>query len=163
MHRALEYADRAHFGQTRKYTGEPYINHPMAVAAMVGRVEGVTDDMIAAAYLHDVVEDTSTRLYEIDRVFGSSVAELVFWLTDVSRPDDGNRAFRKKLDRLHISGAPPEAKTIKLADLIDNTRSISAYDPEFWAVYRKEKQALLEVLKEGDQMLLNVVRGLCGL
>jgi (p)ppGpp synthase/HD superfamily hydrolase len=81
------------------------------------------------------------------------VAELVAWLTDVSRPQDGNRRKRKHLDLLHTAKAPPPAKTIKLADLIDNTRTISKYDPSFWPVYRREKEALLAVLREGDPKL----------
>jgi hypothetical protein len=74
-------------------------------------------------------------------------------LTDVSRSADGNRKARKALDRAHTAKASPAAKTIKLADLIDNTKSIVEHDPEFARVYLAEKAALLEVLKEGDQVL----------
>jgi hypothetical protein len=68
----------------------------------------------------------------------------------VSKPGDGKRAVRKELDRQHSAKAPPQAQTIKLADLIDNTLSIRTRDPGFWHVYRREKMALLKVLKEGD-------------
>lgn len=81
------------------------------------------------------------------------VGELVDWLTDVSKPEDGNRQVRKELDRQHMARAIPAAKTIKLADLIDNTLTIKARDPQFWRVYRREKLALLEVLREGDRTL----------
>ncbi|WP_137392258.1 HD domain-containing protein [Rhodoligotrophos defluvii] len=152
--RALEFAAAAHgsINQTRKYTGEPYIVHPIAVAEIVRSVPH-TEAMIAAALLHDVVEDTPVTIEEIERAFGPEVAALVDWLTDVSRPQHGNRRTRKHLDLLHTAKAPPEAKTIKLADLIDNTRTIAKHDPGFWTVYRREKQALLEVLKEGDPTL----------
>jgi hypothetical protein len=60
---------------------------------------------------------------------------------------------RKEIDRQHSAKAPPAAKIINLADLIDNTLSIRAPDPGFWPVYRREKMALLEVLKEGDPEL----------
>ncbi|MVA99819.1 HD domain-containing protein [Nitratireductor sp. CAU 1489] len=153
--KALVFATTAHaaVGQQRKYTGEPYIVHPIAVAEIVKSVPH-TPEMIAAALLHDVVEDTLVTIEEIEAQFGAKVAELVGWLTDVSKPEDGNRAKRKAMDRDHIAKAPPEAKTIKLADLIDNTASIKARDPDFWRVYRREKAALLNVLQEGDKSLL---------
>jgi (p)ppGpp synthase/HD superfamily hydrolase len=152
--RALEFATRAHasIGQRRKYTGEPYIVHPIAVAEIVKSVPH-TPEMVAAAYLHDVVEDTPVTIEEIEAEFGLEVAALVGWLTDVSKPGDGNRRTRKAIDLEHSAKAPPEAKTIKLADLIDNTRTIKPHDPGFWKVYRREKQALLQVLKEGDRTL----------
>lgn len=153
--KALVFATTAHaaVGQQRKYTGEPYIVHPIAVAEIVKSVPH-TPEMIAAALLHDVVEDTLVTIEEIEAQFGAKVAELVGWLTDVSKPEDGNRAKRKAMDRDHIAKAPPEAKTIKLADLIDNTASIKARDPDFWRVYKREKAALLNVLQEGDKSLL---------
>lgn len=152
--RALRFATAAHeaIDQRRRYSGEPYIVHPIAVAAIVRGVPH-SPAMIAAAYLHDVVEDTPVSIEEINDAFGDEVGALVGWLTDVSTPGDGNRRLRKQLDLEHTARAPPAAKTVKLADLIDNTLTISAYDPGFWAVYRREKLALLEVLKEGDPTL----------
>jgi (p)ppGpp synthase/HD superfamily hydrolase len=152
--RALAFAKSAHesIGQMRKYSGEPYIVHPRAVAEIVRGVPH-TSEMIAAAYLHDVVEDTPVTLDEVRAEFGDAVAELVDWLTDVSRPGDGNRQTRKAIDLEHTAKAPPQAKTIKLADLIDNSLTISQRDPGFWPVYRREKLALLEVLKDGDPTL----------
>jgi (p)ppGpp synthase/HD superfamily hydrolase len=153
--RALAFAKAAHeaIDQRRKYTNEPYIVHPMAVAELVRSVPH-TSEMVAAAYLHDVVEDTPVTIDEIREEFGAEVGELVDWLTDVSKPGDGNRRIRKEHDRQHLAKAPPAAKTIKLADLIDNTHSIKKHDPHFWKVYRREKLALLEVLGEGDATLL---------
>jgi (p)ppGpp synthase/HD superfamily hydrolase len=155
--RALVFATAAHasIDHRRKHSGEPYIVHPKAVAELVRSVPH-TPEMIAAAYLHDVVEDTPVTIEEIEAEFGPSVAELVGWLTDVSKPGDGNRAKRKALDLQHTAKAPAEAKTIKIADLIDNTLSISKHDPQFWPVYRREKIALLQVLKEGDQTLWKI-------
>lgn len=153
--KADSFAASKHNGQLRKYTGEPYIVHPRAVKALVSQVDH-TEEMLIAALLHDTVEDTDTTLSEIEASFGKEVAELVYWLTDVSQPDDGNRAKRKALDRDHIAKAPPAAKTIKIADLIDNSKSIFQYDKQFGKVYFKEKILLLEVLKEGDQTLLDM-------
>lgn len=151
--RAIACAARAHQGQTRKYTGEPYITHPLAVACAVA---SVTDEVeiIAAAVLHDVVEDTAVTLDEIRAEFGDRVADLVGWVTDVSKPEDGNRAARKAIDREHLAAAPAEAQTIKLADLIDNTASIVERDPAFARVYLREKTELLAVLTKGDPRLL---------
>lgn len=145
------YATAAHaaVNQTRKYTGEPYIVHPTEVAKIVESVGG-TDIMVAAAYLHDVVEDTKVTHANVQEMFGNEVADLVYWLTDVSRPEDGNRAVRKNIDLLHIAGAPPAAKTIKLADIISNSRSILTHDRKFAQAYMPEKAALLSVLTEGD-------------
>jgi (p)ppGpp synthase/HD superfamily hydrolase len=113
--------------QRRKYTGEPYMAHPREVADIVRTVPH-DDAMIAAALLHDTVEDTPVTHEDILELFGEDVAELVRWLTDVSQPNDGNRKARKALDRQHSANAPARAQTVKLADLISNTRSIVAYD-----------------------------------
>ncbi|WP_052465132.1 hypothetical protein [Geoalkalibacter subterraneus] len=104
------------------------------------------------------MEDTPATLDEVERVFGFEVASLVEMLTDVSRPGDGNRATRKAIDRAHTAKASPQAQTIKLADLIDNSRSIVERDPGFAKVYLKEKSLLLEVLQQGDPKLLTVAR-----
>lgn len=152
---ALAFAKAAHasIDQRRKYTNEPYLVHPIAVAEIVKSVPH-TPEMVAAALLHDVAEDVAhISLMDIHDEFDDGVAELVYWLTDVSKPSDGNRAKRKQMDLEHISKAPPAAKTIKIADLIDNTKTIKERDPDFWRVYRHEKLRLLEVLKEGDATL----------
>jgi len=158
---ARTFASRAHTGQVRKYTGEPYIEHPIAVAETVRKHNG-SKEMIAAALLHDVVEDTDVTLDEVRQEFGDAVANLVDDLTDVSKPEDGNRAFRKAIDRDHTAQASAAAMVIKAADLISNTKSIVEHDPGFARVYLKEKRALLDVMfkikhmdiwKEADSML----------
>ncbi|MBU1248091.1 MAG: HD domain-containing protein [Proteobacteria bacterium] len=152
LNRAEHFATWLHAGQVRKYTGEPYINHPLSVAELVATV---TDDeeMLVAAVLHDTVEDTQATLAGVEDIFGPRVAALVKDLTDVSKPEDGNRAVRKAIDRAHTALASPKAKTIKLADLIDNTATITQHDPEFARVYMQEMKLLLGVLWEGDSRL----------
>ena len=152
VRKAQVYAMAAHaaVGQKRKYTGEPYIVHPGEVASIVAAVPGSTPDMVAAAWLHDVVEDTGCTFTDIHMAFGIDIATLVGWLTDVSKPEDGNRAHRKAIDREHSAAAPAEAQTIKLADLISNSRSIMAHDPAFAKTYLEEKRMLLEVMTKGD-------------
>lgn len=152
VEKALEFATEAHEGQVRKYTGEPYINHPIDVAQIVSSVPH-TKEMLCAALLHDVIEDCGVTYDEIEEQFGEEIALMVNWLSDRSKPCDGNRAYRKEIDRVWISVADPKAKTIKLADLISNSKSILQHDKEFAKVYLKEKELLLEVLEEGDTTL----------
>jgi (p)ppGpp synthase/HD superfamily hydrolase len=159
VERARVFATAAHAAveQVRKYTYEPYIVHPAEVVSIVKSVPH-TDVMLAAAWLHDVVEDTSVTIETIRAEFGVEVAELVSWLTDVSWPADGNRAHRKALDRAHSAAAPAEAQTVKLADLISNTRSIMAHDVAFAKTYLEEKRLLLEVMTKGDATLMAIAR-----
>ena len=159
VERARVFATAAHaaVGQTRKYTFEPYIVHPAEVASIVATVPH-TEAMIAAAWLHDTVEDTGVTIEVIRAEFGAEVAELVGWLTDVSRPEHGNRAHRKALDRAHSAMAPAEAQTVKLADLIANTRSIVAHDKAFAKTYLEEKRLLLAVMTKGDPSLMMEAR-----
>lgn len=152
VEKARLFAQEAHKDQKRKYSGEPYFVHCEEVAKIVESI-GADDNMIAAAYLHDTVEDTGTPLAMIVDEFGMDVAALVEDLTDVSKPIDGNRATRKKIDRLHTAKASPRAKTIKLADLISNSKDILKRDPDFAKVYLAEKKLLLEVLTEGNGFL----------
>lgn len=161
--RALAFCIAAHaaVGQKRKYTGEPYAVHPIEVSKLVEEVVvGATEEMLIAALLHDVVEDTAITLDLVAAQFGLVVASYVEQLTDVSKPEDGNRAARKALDCTHLAGASPQAKTIKLADLISNSRSIRQYDPDFAKVYLAEKRELLKVLSEGDPTLFEMAREL---
>lgn len=150
--RALAFATKAHEGQTRKYTGEPYINHPKAVSDML-RKHGLSKDVQAAAILHDVVEDCGVLLETIRAEFGPRVARLVEEVTDVSKPEDGPRETRKAIDRAHYAKASADGKSIKLADLIDNTKSIVARDPHFARTYLEEKRRLLPLLKGGNPKL----------
>lgn len=141
--------------QKRKYTGESYYLHPYSVANMVKEYGG-TEDVVCAAFMHDCAEDTGVKIETIDFLFGDTVGELVWGLTDISKPEDGNRATRKAIDRAHTAEQSAECKTIKLCDLIDNAGSILQHDKKFAKVYIKEKELLLEVLNEGDERLWNV-------
>lgn len=152
LQEALEFATKAHEGQVRKYTFEPYINHPIEVMNIVKTVPH-TEDMLIAALNHDVFEDCGVELYDIRKKFGWQVMSYVNDLSDVSEAKDGNRAARKAIDREWVAEAAPESKTIKLADLISNSKSILEHDRDFAKVYIKEKELLLEVLTEGDTTL----------
>lgn len=152
---AYRFAVNAHGDQKRKYTGEPYVNHCVEVAKIVQSAGGDIE-MICAALLHDTIEDTPVTHEELVKEchgFYAGIADLVLWLSDVSKPEDGNRAVRKTIDRIRIGQAPARAKTIKLADLISNSASIINHDPKFAKTYLAEKRLLLNVLKEGDSTL----------
>ncbi len=139
----FHFANVAHSGQIRKYTGEDYIVHPMAVSKMVKR-HGGSKVQQAAALLHDVVEDTQYTLADINANFGHEVTTLVQWLTDTSRPEDGNRAIRKEIDRKRLAEAPAEAQFVKLADMIDNSKTIFVFDKGFAPLFKKEMGLLVD-------------------
>lgn len=159
--RAMSFSFERHSGQRRKYTGFPYITHPSAVAELVRMVEH-TEEMLAAAWLHDVVEDTRTTLKEVGSLFGPDVLEMVGYLTNVSVPEDGNRRTRKDIDLKHLSSSTPRTKTIKLADIIDNCRSILEHDEKFAKVYIREKVRALGFLRDGDKWLYTIACGIVG-
>lgn len=134
-----------HAGQTRKYSGLPYIVHPARVA---GHVQGIGGDeaMIAAAWLHDVLEDTRCTAQEIEEECGRDVAHFVDWLTNPSKQFHGMpRESRKRMDRHHLQAAPGAVKIIKLCDRLDNLRDLGD-DHEFNLLYAGESRALVRVL-----------------
>jgi len=150
LERAIQFATEAHEGQYRKYTHDPYITHPLAVMEIVKGVPGHTTEMLVAAVLHDVVEDTDVTLMEIQEEFGDTVSDLVLHLTDISTPEDGNRLKRKRKDAEWYAQGSADAQTIKVADFIDNTRDIAQHAPKFWETYKMEKLYALDLLQEAD-------------
>jgi len=138
-------AAHAAVGQKRKYSGDDYIVHPQRVAAIVER-HGGSDEMVAAAWLHDTVEDTDVTLELITKTFGYEIASIVEGLTDVSLPSDGNRAKRKSIDRMHSASASTEAQFVKCADIIDNSWDIAENDLHFAKVYKSEVFLLLNAM-----------------
>lgn len=141
----------AQANQRRKYTNAPYIVHPGAVAELVRTVR--TDEtMLAAAWLHDTLEDTPTTRHQLQQLFGQDVARLVEMLTNPPcRTQD--RVQRTQVRLQHTAKASPNAQTIKIADIIDNTRDIVDNDPEFAPIYLIEKKLQLRLLRHGDSLL----------
>lgn len=153
--KASWFAYNAHITQKRKYTKLPYFTHCYDVAKVV---ETVTDNAagIAAAFLHDVLEDTKTTSNTLDNEFGTEVMELVVSLSDwytKERYPFYKRADRKDMEARRLGEQSPLAQTIKIADLIDNCMSIVNNDPEFAAVYLKEKELYLAQLRYADKHL----------
>lgn len=154
--KALQFAREAHGEQKRKYSDEAYIEHPKRVAEMIKTVPH-SEEMVCAAYLHDVVEDTPVSIQDIQRKFGGKVAKLVEELTDEYTNEKYpylNRRKRKKKEVARQAETSTEAKTIKLADIIDNTRDIVKNNKNFAPRYLSEMEALTEVLQGGDFQLL---------
>lgn len=144
-------------GQVRKYTQEPYIVHPMAVARLVDEA-GEDDDTVIAALLHDVVEDTPVTIETIQETFGDTIARYVADVTDISiRPEHKkkNRVTRKQIDREHLATATPQGQSIKCADCLHNTLDITAHDKDFSRTYLREKRLLLPSLTKANPILLN--------
>ena len=134
------WAGMKHKGQARKYTGEPYVEHPIAVSELV-REHGLSETAIIAAILHDTVEDTDATLEDVWELFGEEVAEYVWYLT---KPPEfvGNRSIRKEHDCNRLAIAPEEVKFIKFYDVFHNAGSIKEHDPKFWESWRHEMQML---------------------
>lgn len=154
---AMLFAIASHAGQVRKYTGDPYWKHPGEVAGIVATVPGVTEEMIMAAWLHDVVEDTDVSIDEIRSRFGDVVAEYVHGLSEPSTFRDGNRDKRKAIDRAFLAKQCAAVQTIKYADLYSNTSSILVHDQVFARRYFLEKLATMNVMEKGDEALRDLV------
>lgn len=155
---ALLFARDAHEGQERKYTGGPYIQHPARVASMARKLK-LSEEAIAAAYLHDVIEDCSEKFggpgntaKKILDLFGARVAFLVDGLTDLQTPKDGNRKVRKERVRASLAeSGDAELQTLKILDMADNARSIIRDDPKFAeSAFIPESLAMIEALVLAD-------------
>lgn len=155
----LEQVKIYHGNQVRKYTGEPYWHHTLAVANSVDHLHPQAWEI---ALLHDVDEDTQFTIDDISRdlrLFGYTVNENMFItdgvisLTDVYTHEDFpdySREDRKEMENKRLSTIPSLHQSIKYADLIDNTKSIAEHDVNFAQVYLKEKKKLLSVMRMGD-------------
>jgi guanosine-3',5'-bis(diphosphate) 3'-pyrophosphohydrolase len=152
---ALEQARFDHEGQIRNGSGGmPYIEHPKAVAALLDE-QGYREEVLAAALLHDVVEDSETSLDELRESFGEEVAGMVGALTDDESIEEYRE--RKAEHRERVAAAVPEAHAIYAADKLANTRTLrGAYEEEGEAV-RDEFKVPLELkieIWEADLELL---------
>jgi len=159
----IEYADKAHGEQKRKYTPERYIVHPVRVMKTCKRV---TDDLciLAAAVLHDVLEDTPVQSNEMKKFLESLMSsddatrtlQLVIELTDVFVKKDYpalNRRARKAKELQRLEKTSADSQTIKYADTIDNCLEIVKYDRDFSKVFLHECRANLKVLNRGNKEL----------
>jgi (p)ppGpp synthase/HD superfamily hydrolase len=124
---ALRFARRVHLGQYRKQTGEQFVEHPIAVAQLLSE-SGYDGALIAAAYLHDVVEKTDVELDEIRERFGPGVAGLVDCLSE--DPEIDGYGERKRALRAGILEAGGDPVVIYAADRVANMRDWLKVAPE---------------------------------
>ena len=162
--KARRFAELAHglvlnnegeLGQRRKGSNEPYTKHLSEVARLVAE-NGGDEAQVAAAWLHDVVEDTPIPLSHIRVVFGSDVANLVQELTDKFTKQNYpglNRHQRKAKEVERLSKISDRAKTIKYADFVSNLESVSVLGPNFGEVYTREVAEALRSMQGGDEGL----------
>lgn len=133
---AAHFAADRHRDQRRRDTVTPFINHPLALADILVNEGGVRDPLvIAAALLHDTVEDTETTPAELEARFGAEVAGIVAEVTDDKALP---KQERKALQIAHAAHASPRAKMVKLADKIANLRDLAARPPLDWPQERRD-------------------------
>ena len=135
---AAAFAADKHRNQRRKGAGaSPYINHPIALANVLANEAQITDVVtIAAALLHDTVEDTDPTAEELHSLFGSQITAIVLEVTDdKSLP----KAERKRLQIEHAPHLSRQAKLVKLADKICNLRDIRLTPPADWSLERRRE------------------------
>jgi hypothetical protein len=134
--RAYHFAAQRHVDQRRKgEAAEPYLNHLTEVAELVARAtDGDEAELIIAAVLHDVVEDTPTTIKEVADEFGEKVAGLVAEVTDDKAL---KKAERKRLQIEHAARASIGARVIKLADKTSNLRALASSPPADWPAERR--------------------------
>jgi (p)ppGpp synthase/HD superfamily hydrolase len=150
---AYELAEKVHAGVERKYGGGPYLGHPVRVAGyvigMIGEPEIYEDwaiDIVAAALLHDVIEDGDVKYEDLVRDFEWNVADMVKILSNPDPAPGVNRKSRKAYELAKMEKAGPGAKLIRLADILDNVPGVIDNDPKFAKVYVAEKRKLLPLL-----------------
>jgi guanosine-3',5'-bis(diphosphate) 3'-pyrophosphohydrolase len=136
--KALSFAAYKHRDQRRKDAeASPYINHPIALAEVLAAEGGVGDiEVLAAALLHDTIEDTATTFEELVEHFGSRVAAMVGEVTDDQKLP---KAERKRLQIVHAAGLSAGAKLVKLADKICNLRDVAERPPAKWDLQRRQE------------------------
>ena len=133
---ASAFAAHKHRDQRRKGAdASPYINHPIAVANVLANEAGITDPAIlAAALLHDTIEDTDTTVEELAAEFGPEIAAIVVEVTDDKSLD---KLVRKRLQIEHAAALSRAAQFVKFADKICNIRDMSGSPPVDWSVERR--------------------------
>ncbi|MEK7991011.1 MAG: HD domain-containing protein [Thiotrichaceae bacterium] len=149
---ALQFSANKHRHQKRRDAeATPYIHHPIQVAKILWDTGKIQDEaVLAAALLHDTLEDTDTQADELESIFGTEILGLV---KEVSDDKSLPKSERKRLQIAHATTISSQAKLIKLADKIANIQDIGQAPPTGWSTERR-----LEYLDWGEK----VVQGLRG-
>jgi guanosine-3',5'-bis(diphosphate) 3'-pyrophosphohydrolase len=139
MAEAFAFAKACHGDQVRP-TGDPYERHLLEAVEVLATGAGVLDrDVLVAALLHDVVEDTACTLEEVRDRFGPGVAELVDWVTKTDPPPGGDREAARLAYLRRLAGAPRKAVLVKLADRLSNVQRLDRHPrPEKRRSYYRE-------------------------
>ncbi|MCC6672070.1 MAG: HD domain-containing protein [Planctomycetes bacterium] len=147
---AVLFAMQKHHHQTRA-DGSPYIAHPLRVAESLRTIGGVQDhDVLIAALLHDLIEDTDCEYETLARRFGERVADLVSALSGDTRLPKRERR-REANERIRHAGV--EAKAIKLADRLDNLTDMNGFSETKRAGYVQHSREVLEACRGANQAL----------
>lgn len=164
LQKIRDFADQAHGGQTRKYSPDRYIVHPVQVMNLCHEHTNDTA-VLAAALLHDVLEDTPVTKEQLDEYLITAMdiriarrtLQLVVELTDVYVKKNfphWNRRKRKAKEALRMEKTSAEAQTVKYADIIDNCTYIVQHDPDFAHTFLHECKSLLKKMNKGNARLL---------
>ena len=181
LYRAYEFAKKKHEGQVRKFSGEPYVNHPKRVADILMNVSEqckttISSDVAVAALLHDTIEDTDCTKEELSLLFGESVATMVLAITNDKEEivKIGKTEYLVK----KVNGLDSDQLLIKLADRFDNVSdAVTPENAPWFKSYSKQtrevffnsfvnhdamgpmhikiKTAIMEKLKRGEEMVEN--------
>ncbi len=170
INKIIEFTDQAHGEQTRKYNSDRYIVHPIRVMETCKQYTNRLD-ILAAAVMHDLLEDTSLTKDDILKFLHSLMdhgmkvrtVKMIVDLTDVYIKKDFphlNRGQRKALELNRLQKISPEAQTIKYADILDNAKEIVQDDSSFARRYLQECRNILNGLKRGNFKLRKVATDL---
>jgi len=145
--RAASFAARVHHGHFRKDRMTPYFAHPCRVAMVVSQIFGCDDEVaIAAAFLHDTIEDTTTDYDDIEQNFGAEVAETVAAMSkNMLLPE----AAREKDYDERLAAGPWQARLIKLADVYDNSIDV-AKGTEAAEKFRDKRRRAIELARNDE-------------
>lgn len=160
VEKATVFATEKHIKQFRKFNGEPYVEHPKRVAQTVSAIT-FNDKLVAAALLHDTIEDTDTTYEEIVTEFGAEVADLVRDLTSDKEEIKivGKDIYlTEKMNKMN-----PDALLIKLADRLDNVSDLTMKNEEWSRAYAVQTNYILTnlsnpILNIDHEMLIRVIR-----
>ena len=147
--KAAHFAANKHRDQRRKDDeASPYIIHPISVALIISEIGGVTDEeVLAAALLHDTIEDTETTADELEHVFGRRIRSLVEEVTDDKALP---KRERKRMQIEHAATISKDAALIKLGDKISNVNDVIENPPAKWDITRRK-----EYLKWAEKVIHN--------
>ena len=144
--RAAEFAEKAHAGQTRKFSGRPYVTHPQKVAQIVMNFKKSKnlDALMAAGHLHDTIEDTDTDYEVLQKEFGNLVASLVKELT--SDGEELKKVGKTKYLTDKMINMSDYGLVIKLADRLQNIADLASGKPSWAEKYATETENIMAEL-----------------